>query len=78
MTRRNLSIPEETDRIVRSYLARIGLRKGDLSKFVDTAVRREVLRRTVKDVQAQNGDLTEAQDAELADEAVAWTRANPA
>jgi hypothetical protein len=78
MTRWNLSIPEETDRIVRSYLARIGLRKGDLSKFVDTAVRREVLRRTVKDVQAQNADLTEEQAAELADGAVAWTRANPA
>jgi hypothetical protein len=37
MTRWNLSIPEETDRMVRSYLARIGLEKGDLSKFVDTA-----------------------------------------
>jgi hypothetical protein len=37
-----------------------------------------VLRRTVKDVQAQNADLTEEQAAELADEAVAWTRANPA
>jgi len=78
MTRWNLSIPEETDRIVRSYLARIGLRKGDLSKFVDTAVRGEVLRRTVKDVRARNADLTEEQATELAAEAVAWTRANPA
>ncbi len=45
MTRWNLSISEETDRVVRSYLARIGLKKGDLSKFVDSAVRAEVLRR---------------------------------
>ena len=50
MSRWNLSISEETDRMVRSYLARIGLKKGDLSKFVDTAVRGEVLRRTVQKV----------------------------
>ena len=78
MTRWNLSISEATDRIVRSHLARRGLKKGDLSKFVDTAVRAEVLRRTVKEVQAQNVDLTEEQAMELANEAVAWARANPA
>ncbi len=78
MTRWNLSISEETDRMVRSYLARIGLKKGDLSKFVDTAVRAEVLRQTAKAVQAQNADLTENQAMELANEAVAWARANPA
>ena len=78
MTRWNLSIPEETDRMVRSYLARIGLKKGDLSKFVDTAVRAEVLRQTVKAMQAQHADLTEDQAMELANEAVEWARAHPA
>ncbi len=78
MTRWNLSIHEETDRIVRSHLARNGLKKGDLSKFVETAVRGEVLRRTVHEVQAHNTDLTEDQVMELANEAVAWSRANPA
>ena len=78
MTRWNLSISEKTDRMVRSHLARSGLKKGDLSKFVDDAVRAEVLRRTVKEVQAQNADLTEKQAIELANEAVAWARANPA
>ncbi len=78
MTGWNLSISEETDRVVRSYLARVGLKKGDLSKFVDSAVRAEVLRRTVEDVQAQNADLTEDQAMELANEAVVWARANPA
>jgi hypothetical protein len=78
MTRWNLSISEKTDRMVRSHLARIGLKKGDLSKFVDDAVRAEVLRRTVKGVQAQNADLSEEQAIELANEAVAWARANPA
>lgn len=78
MTRWNLSISEDTDRMVRSYLARIGLKKGDLSKFVDTAVRAEVLRLTVKAVQEQNAGLTEDQAMELANEAVEWARANPA
>ena len=44
MTRWNLSIPEKTDRAVRAYLARVGGKKGDLSKFVDKAVRRYVLK----------------------------------
>jgi Cu/Ag efflux pump CusA len=77
MTRWNLSIPDETDRMVRSHLARTGLKKGDLSKFVDEAVRGAVLRRTVKEVQAQNVDLSEDQAMGLANEAVAWARANP-
>ena len=77
MTRWNLSISDETDRLVRSHLARSGLKKGDLSKFVETAVRQEILRRTVKEVQAQNAGLTEAEAMTLANEAVAWARANP-
>ena len=35
MTRWNLSIQDETDRKVRVYLARKGLKKGDLSSFVE-------------------------------------------
>jgi hypothetical protein len=78
MTRWNLSISEKTDRMVRSHLARIGLKKGALSKFVDDAVRAEVLRRTVKEVQVQNADLSEEKAMALANEAVAWARAHPA
>ena len=35
MTRWNLSISEKTDRVVRTFLARTGGKKGDLSRFVD-------------------------------------------
>jgi hypothetical protein len=41
-------------------------------------VRAEILRRTVKEVQDQNADLTEEDAMALADEAVTWTRAHPA
>ena len=43
MTRWSLSIPEETNLAVRTFLARNGGKKGDLSRFVDEAVRRRVL-----------------------------------
>ena len=78
MTRWNLSIPEETDRMVRSHLAKSGLKKGDLSKFVEQAVRGEVLRRTVREVHMQNADLSEEQVMKLANEALAWVHENPA
>jgi len=73
-----IHIPEETNRKVRTYLARTGGKKGDLSKFVDEAVRGEVLRRTIREIQEQNTDLTEQQAAQLADEAVNWARADHA
>ena len=77
MTRWNLSIQDETDRKVRVFLARTGLKKGDLSKFVDAAVRGEVLRRTVLEVQDQNVDFSAEAAMELANDAVAWARAHP-
>lgn len=54
MTRWNLSIPEKTDRAVRAYLARVGGKKGDLSKFVDKAVRRYVFEAAVRDIKERN------------------------
>jgi len=74
----NLSIREETDRKVRVFLARTGFKKGDLSSFVEAAVRGEVLRRTVLQVHEQNADLSAEEAMELANEAVARARANPA
>ncbi|PIE24226.1 MAG: hypothetical protein CSA62_05335 [Planctomycetota bacterium] len=75
MTRWNLSIPDETDRLVRVFLARTGMKKGDLSAFVVDACRNEVLRRTVEEVQAQNAELSPEEAMRLADEAVAGIRA---
>ena len=76
MTRWNLLIRDETDRKVRLFLARTGFKKGDLSSFVEDAVRGEVLRRTVVQVHEQNADLSAEEAMELANEAVAWARAD--
>ncbi len=78
MTRWDLVISDETDRSVRSYLARTGDMSGDLSKFVDETLRGEILRRTVRDIQERNKDLSADEAETLAQEAVAWARANPA
>ena len=76
MTRWTLSIPDETDRTVRTYLARIGLKKGDLSRFVDQAVRRQVFALVVKDVKERNADVDPDELASLIEEAVERARAH--
>ncbi len=50
----SLKVSAETDVDLRTYLAQHGMRKGDLSKFVEEAVRRDILLRTMNDVAAQN------------------------
>jgi hypothetical protein len=76
MVQWNLFIPEKTDRAVRDFLERDRGGQVDISAFVDEAVRREILRRTVNAIQEQNTDLNEQEAGELAEEAVAWARMN--
>ncbi len=75
MTRWNLSISEETDRTVRMFLARNGGKKGDLSRFVDEAVRRRVFDLTVSQVKERNADLDQREILGLIDDEVSAARA---
>ena len=75
MTRWNLSIPEETDRALRTFLARTGGKKGDLSRFVDEAVRRRVLDLTVREIKDRNSRYDQQELLDLIDEEVDATRA---
>ncbi len=75
MIRWNLSIPEETDRAVRTFLARNGGRKGDLSKFVDAAVRRSVLDLTVRQVKERNAGFDQQELLDMIDQEVSAVRA---
>ena len=70
MTRWNLSIPEETDRTVRIFLGRNGGKKGDLSRFVDEAVRRRVFDLTVQQVKDRNAGHDQQEILELVDDEV--------
>ena len=77
MTRWHLSIPEQTDRAVRTYLARTGGKKGDLSRFVDEAVRRRMLDLTVRQVKDRNARYDQQQILDLIDEELDAARAEP-
>ena len=76
MTRWNLVIPEQTDRAVRTYLARTGGKKGDLSRFVDEAVRRRLLDLTVREIKDRNARYDQQEIIDLIDEEVDAARAD--
>jgi len=76
VTRWNLVISEKTDRAVRTYLARTGGKKGDLSRFVDEAARRRVLDLTVGRVKDRNARYDQQEILDLIDEEVDAARAD--
>jgi hypothetical protein len=76
MTRWNLSIAKDTDLAVRTFLAQTGFKKGDLSRFVEDAVRWRVLDQTMQDARRGFADLSEDVAETLADEALAAARAD--
>ena len=76
MTQWNIVISKDTDRTVRSYLARTSGKKDNLSRFVDRAVRQAIFWETVEMVWDRNKHLSDEDAQTLADEAVAHVRAN--
>jgi hypothetical protein len=66
MRKWNVTIQDETDRMVRVFLARTGLKKGDLSAFVESAVQGEILRRHAKELQEKDPKLSGEEASELA------------
>jgi hypothetical protein len=70
----NIKISKEADRSVRGYLAQRGLKKGDLSKFVEEAVRWRILRMTVDRVRAGFSGMEGAKLDKLIDEATSAAR----
>lgn len=76
MTRWNLSIAKDTDLAVRTFLAQTGFKKGDLSRFVEDAVRWRVLDQTMLEARQGFADLSEREVETLAEEALASARAD--
>lgn len=73
-TRWTVSVSRETDISVRSYLAQHGMKKGDLSKFIEEAVKWRVFERTIAEAREKFADLSEEEAEALIDEAVAAVR----
>lgn len=64
-------VPEDTDRALRSYLARTGGKKGDLSRFVDEAVLARLFELAVEDVKERNQTYSQDEIIEAIEEALA-------
>ncbi len=73
-TRWTVSVSKETDVAVRSLLASRGMKKGDLSKFIEDAVKWRVFDQTVADARERFADLSPQAIDALIDEAVLATR----
>jgi Ribbon-helix-helix domain len=71
----NIKVSKKTDLTLRTYLGSQGMKKGDLSKFIEEAVRWRVFHRTVQDIKAQNADIDPDELQGLIDDAVREVRA---
>ncbi len=68
-------VSKDTDVAVRTFLAQRGMKKGDLAKFVEEAVRWRVLDQTVAQTKARNIKASAAQIDAAIDEALQSVRA---
>ncbi len=71
----NIAVSPEVDQSVRMFIAaQGGGRKGDLSRFIEEAVRTYLFERAVEQAKMASAGVGEAQLNELIDEAVQWAR----
>ena len=71
----NIAVSPDTDQSVRMYLAgQGGGRKGDLSRFIEEAVRAHILELSAEQAKAANADVNEADLTSFVAEAVEWAR----
>jgi hypothetical protein len=71
----NVAVSPETDQSVRMFIAaQGGGRKGDLSRFIEEAVRSYLLEKAVEQAKSAASNLDEPELTALIDEAVHWAR----
>ncbi|MEO9062610.1 MAG: ribbon-helix-helix domain-containing protein [Nitrosospira sp.] len=74
-TRWNITVSTDTDQSLRMFLAsRGGGRKGDLSRFIEEAVRAHILELSAEQVKVANANVSEADLTLMVDEALQWAR----
>jgi hypothetical protein len=71
----SIKVSKDTDLTLRTFLGTHGMKKGDLSKFIEEAVRRRVLQRTIQDIRARNADADPDEIQRIVDDAVSEVRA---
>lgn len=71
----NIAVSQDTDQALRMFLANQGGgRKGDLSRFVEEAVRAHILELTVEQAKAANAEISEKDLSAIVEEAIEWAR----
>ena len=71
----NIAVSPDVDQSVRMFIAaQGGGRKGDLSRFIEEAVRAYLLERAVDQAKTAAAGMSEAELTDLIDEAVQWAR----
>lgn len=71
----SLKVSKDTDLNLRTFLGSQGMKKGDLSKFVEDAVNRRVLQCIIQDIRERNADTDPDEVQRIVDEAVSEVRA---
>lgn len=71
----NLAVSAETDQTLRMFLAsQGGGRKGDLSRFIEEAVRAHILELSAEQAKKNNQGVNEGDVMAAVDAALAWAR----
>lgn len=71
----NIAVSADTDQALRMFLVNQGGgRKGDLSRFVEEAVRTHILELTADQAKAANADVSEDDLSAIVEEAIEWAR----
>lgn len=66
----SLSVSQDTDASLREYLGAQGMKKGDLSRFVEEAVRWRMFDNTVQAIKLRNADQDDTDLQALIDKAL--------
>lgn len=77
-TRWTVSVSTDTDIAVRSFLAQRGMKKGDLSRFIEEAVKWRVLDQTMAEARGKFADMPPEALEAVIEEAVAAVRQSDA
>ena len=70
----NIKVSKETDATLRTFLGVRGMRKGDLSKFIEQAVRAHVFHQTVEEIKSRNAGTPPDELQALIDDTVREVR----
>jgi Ribbon-helix-helix domain len=56
-TRWTVSVSKETDRALRGFLTERGMKKGDISKFIEEAVKKRIFEQTLAQTREKLADI---------------------